>query len=57
MGVLFAIFFKNISKSVAKYTTNERYRTVPSSIKIFLIRSYPGVSFTSRKPVVFGKKL
>ena len=28
-------FLKNISKYVAKYTTNERYRTKPSSLKSF----------------------
>ena len=56
MGALLAIFSRTFA-TVAKYTTNERYRMAPSSIKIFLIRSYPRVFFTSRKPVVFGKKL
>ena len=39
---VYVFFLKNISKSVTKYTTNERCWTVPSSLEIFLIRSYLG---------------
>ena len=49
-------FFKSISKSVAKYSANERYRSVPSSLKFFWFVHILEFFLTSRKPAVFGEK-